>query len=134
MSATADWNFAAVWTAVAREVPDRAAVVCGDRTVTWGEFDDRAGRLASWLYAHGVRPGDRVALDLTNVPEYLETFFAALKLGAAPVNVNYRYVADEVRYVLENSGADGPRARTGVRRSSPPRRSPASPPTPDRCS
>ena len=91
--------------ASAREVPDRVAVVCGDRTVSWRDFDDRAGRLASWLYEQGVRPGDRVALDLTNVPEYLEAFFATLKLGAAPLNVNYRYVADEVRYVLENSGA-----------------------------
>jgi fatty-acyl-CoA synthase len=99
------WNFAAVWGAVAREVPDRPAIVCGDRTVTWREFDDRAARLASWLHAQGVGPGDRVALDLTNVPEYLEAFFASLKLGAAPLNVNYRYVADEVRYVLENSGA-----------------------------
>jgi 3-oxocholest-4-en-26-oate---CoA ligase len=99
------WNFATVWGAVAREVPDRVAIVCGDRTVTWRDFDDRAGRLASWLHAQGVRPGDRVAVDLTNVPEYLEAFFAALKLGAAPVNVNYRYVADEVRYVLDNSGA-----------------------------
>jgi len=105
VSATSEWSLAAVWSALAREVPDRAAVVCGDRTVSWREFDDRAARLASWLYAHGVRPGDRVALDLTNVPEYLETFFAALKLGAAPVNVNYRYTADEVGYVLENSGA-----------------------------
>jgi acyl-CoA synthetase (AMP-forming)/AMP-acid ligase II len=94
-----------VWGAVAREVPDRVAIVCGDRTVTWRDFDDRAARLASWLHAQGVQPGDRVALDLTNVPEYLEAFFAALKLGAAPVNVTYRYVADEVRYVLENSGA-----------------------------
>src|SRR5262245_54948421 len=99
------WNFAAVWGAIARAVPDRTAIVCDDRAVTWRDFDDRAARLASWLHAHGVRAGDRVALDLTNVPEYLETFFAALKIGAAPLNVNYRYVADEVRYVLENSGA-----------------------------
>jgi len=99
------WNFATVWTQLAAVVPDRPAIVCGDRTVTWAEFDDRAARLASHLYAGGVRPGDRVALDLTNVPEYLETFFAALKIGAAPLNVNYRYVADEVRYVLDNSAA-----------------------------
>ena len=99
------WSFADVWTAIAREVPDRPAVICGDRTLTWAEFDDRAARLASHLVAAGVQPGDRVALDLTNVPEYLETVFAALKLGAAPLNVNYRYVADEVRYVLTNSGA-----------------------------
>ena len=94
-----------MWTAIAREVPDRPAVICGDRTVTWAEFDERAARLASHLAAAGVQPGDRVALDLTNVPEYLETLFAALKIGAAPLNVNYRYLADEVRYVLTNSGA-----------------------------
>jgi 3-oxocholest-4-en-26-oate---CoA ligase len=105
MEHSTGWNFATVWTALAREVPERAAIVCGERTVSWREFDDRAARLASWLYGEGLRPGDRVAIDLTNVPEYLETFFAALKIGAAPVNVNYRYVADEVRYVLTNSGA-----------------------------
>ncbi|MFM8303384.1 MAG: AMP-binding protein, partial [Actinomycetota bacterium] len=99
------WSFAEVWTAIAREVPDRPAVVCGDRTMTWAEFDERAARLASHLHAAGVRPGDRVALDLTNVPEYLETLFAAFKIGATPLNVNYRYLAAEVRYVLENSGA-----------------------------
>ena len=99
------WSFAEVWTAIAREVPDRPAVICGDRTVTWADFDERASRLASHLAAAGVQPGDRVALDLTNVPEYLETLFAAFKIGAAPLNVNYRYLADEVRYVLANSGA-----------------------------
>jgi fatty-acyl-CoA synthase len=99
------WSFGEVWGAIAREVPDRRAVVCGDRAYTWAEFDTRASRLASHLFAAGVRPGDRVALDLTNVPEYLETLFAAFKVGAIPLNVNYRYLADEVRYVLANSGA-----------------------------
>jgi len=99
------WSFATVWGAIAREVPDRPAVICGDRTLTWAELDDRAARLASHLHDRGVRPGDRVALDLTNVPEYLEALFAAWKIGAAPLNVNYRYLADEVGYVLTNSGA-----------------------------
>jgi fatty-acyl-CoA synthase len=100
-----DWNFAAVWRGIATVAPDREAIVCGDRRLTFGEFDDRAGRLASHLHAAGLRAGDKVAIDLLNRPEYLETFFAALKLGCAPVNVNYRYVADEVRYVLDNSDA-----------------------------
>jgi 3-oxocholest-4-en-26-oate---CoA ligase len=99
------WNFAAVWTRLARAVPDRAALICGDRVVTWAEFDDRAARLASWLSDHGARPGGTVAIDMTNRPEYLETFFAALKLGCAPVNVNYRYLVDETRHVLADSGA-----------------------------
>ena len=99
------WSFATVWGAIAREVPDRPAVICGDRTLTWAELDGRAARLASHLHDRGVRPGDRVALDLTNVPEYLEALFAAWKIGAAPLNVNYRYLADEIGYVLTNSGA-----------------------------
>ncbi|MFO7589755.1 MAG: AMP-binding protein [Acidimicrobiia bacterium] len=99
------WSFAATWTGIAEVVPDRDALICGDRRITWGAFSDRSGRLASHLWDLGVRPGDKVAIDATNRPEYLETFFAALRIGAAPVNVNYRYVADEVRYVLENSGA-----------------------------
>ena len=49
--------------------------------------------------------GDKVAIDSLNSPEYLETFFAALKLGCVPVNVNYRYLADEVHYVVDNADA-----------------------------
>ncbi|MBM3672993.1 MAG: AMP-binding protein [Actinobacteria bacterium] len=99
------WNFAAVWHGIAEIVPDREAVVCGERRVSWGELDDRAARLASHLWSEGLRPGDKVAIDCTNRPEYLETYFGALKLGCVPVNVNYRYVTDEVRYVLDNSDA-----------------------------
>ena len=99
------WNFAAVWTGIAEVVPDRDALVCGDRRVSWGDFDERAARLASYLWNQGVRAGDKVAIVCTNRPEYMETFFAALKVGAVPVNVNYRYVADEMRYVLDNSDA-----------------------------
>jgi fatty-acyl-CoA synthase len=101
----AGWSFAAVWSDVAAEVPDRPALICDDRTVSWRSFAERSRRLASHLTAAGLRTGDAVALDMTNRPEYLETFFAALLLGAAPVNVNYRYVADEVRYVLDNADA-----------------------------
>jgi acyl-CoA synthetase (AMP-forming)/AMP-acid ligase II len=99
------WNFAAVWQGIAGVVPDRVALVCGDRRWTWHEFDDRASRLASHLDRQGLQPGDSIAIDLFNTPEYLETFFATLKLGCAPVNVNYRYLADEVHYVLANADA-----------------------------
>ncbi|MEX1009498.1 MAG: AMP-binding protein [Acidimicrobiia bacterium] len=100
------WNFAAVWGGLASIVPDREAIVCGERRVTWGDFADRARRL-SWYLARDARlePGDKVAIDLTNRPEYLETFFAALLLGCVPVNVNFRYVADEVHHVLDDSDA-----------------------------
>ena len=101
-----DWSFASVWHGIAEATPDRDAIVCGERRFRFGQFDDRARRLAWHLVQEaGVEPGDKVAIDLVNRPEYLETFFAALKLGCVPVNVNYRYVADEVHYVVDNSDA-----------------------------
>jgi len=99
------WNFAASWQAITRTAPDFVAIVCGDHRLTYREFDDRARRLASHLHARGLRPGDKVAIDLVNRPEYLETFYAALLLGCVPVNVNYRYVAEELTYLLDNSDA-----------------------------
>ncbi len=100
-----DWSFAAVWDGIAREVPDRIAVVCGEQRLTYGEFADRAGRLAAHLEDAGLAPGDRVAIDMVNRPEYLETFYAALKLGCVPVNINYRYGPEEIHYLLEDCAA-----------------------------
>src|SRR4051794_38080024 len=100
------WNYAAVWDGIAQIVPERDALVGGDRHVTWAEFSDRAARLAWHLQAEAaVVAGDRVAIDLTNRPEYLETFYAALKLGSVPVNVNFRYQVHELHHLLENSDA-----------------------------
>jgi 3-oxocholest-4-en-26-oate---CoA ligase len=101
-----DWNFAAVWRGIAKADPNREAIVCGDRRVTFGQFDERARRLAWHLQqAAQLEPGDKVAIDLLNCNEYLETFFSALKLGCVPVNINYRYVADEIYYVVDNADA-----------------------------
>jgi fatty-acyl-CoA synthase len=100
------WNYAAVWDGIAEIVPDRVAMVCGERRVTWHEFSMRAARLARHLeLSAGLRTGDKVAIDLTNRNEYLETFYAALKLGCVPLNVNFRYRAEELHYLLENSDA-----------------------------
>ena len=119
-----DWSFAAVWDGIAREDPGRDAVACGARRLTFGELADRAGRLAAHLGRAGLGPGDRVAIDMVNRPEYLETFYAAMKLGCVPVNVNYRYGPEEIHYLLEDSGARvvvhdaefGPPVRIAVRR------------------
>jgi fatty-acyl-CoA synthase len=100
-----DWSFARVWDEVAGAAPEREAVVCGATRRTYGELEARASRLASWMWAHGIRPSSKVAIDLTNRVEYLETFYAALKLGAVPVNVNYRYGSEEIRYLLDDSDA-----------------------------
>jgi fatty-acyl-CoA synthase len=99
-------NWATLWEALADAQPEQVAVVVGDDELRWDEFDDRAARLAGGLTAEGVEPGTRVAQLLFNCTEYIVTVFAAFKLRATPVNVNYRYLASEIAYVLDNAGAE----------------------------
>ena len=109
-----DWNFAAVVgrhrARSSRTATRSSAATAGSRSAS---FDDRAtpAGLAPAAAGRRCEPGDKVAIDLTNRPEYLETFFAALKLGCVPVNVNYRYVADEIHYLLDELRRQGRRAR-----------------------
>jgi 3-oxocholest-4-en-26-oate---CoA ligase len=99
------FNLADLWERVADTVPDHHAVVDGDRRFTYAELDERANRLAHVLTAQGIGPGDHVAVYLYNSVEYLETMLAAFKLRAVPINVNYRYVEDELRYLLTDCDA-----------------------------
>ncbi len=96
--------FADLWELVAEQVPDREALVCGATRLTYAQLDERADRLAAHLAGHGVGTGDRVGLYLTNSAEYVEVLLAAYKLRAVPINVNYRYVEDELRYLLADAG------------------------------
>lgn len=96
---TRTFNLADLFEVVAQAVPERQAFVCGAQRLSYAELDARATRLASALRARGVRRGHHVGIQLHNSAAYLETFFACCKLGAAPVNVNYRYVADELAYL-----------------------------------
>ena len=84
-------------------VPDRTAIVCGDRTVTFAELEARANRLAHHLAAQGIGERDHVAIYSYNSVEYVEAMLAAYKLRAVPINVNYRYVADELVYLFDNA-------------------------------
>jgi acyl-CoA synthetase (AMP-forming)/AMP-acid ligase II len=99
-------NLGNMWEAVADALGDAAAQIHGERRESYREFEHRAARLASALRAEGIRPGAKVAMYVYNAPEYLETCFAAFKLGAVPVNVNYRYLADELHYLLDNADAE----------------------------
>ena len=94
------FNLADLFEIVAGAVPERTAFRCGDASLSYRELDQSATRLASALRARGVGRGDNVGIQLYNSVEYLETFFACCKIGAAPVNVNYRYVADELAYLF----------------------------------
>lgn len=98
-------SFGTVIEAVAARLPDAVAVSEPGRDLTYAEFDDRAARLATALEAAGVGPGQTVACYLDNSSAYLETVLAAFKLGAVPVNVNYRYTADELTSLLTDADA-----------------------------
>jgi 3-oxocholest-4-en-26-oate---CoA ligase len=99
------FNLADLWERVADTVPEHEALVCGDRRLSYAAVDDRSTRLAHVLAERGIGAGDHVALYLYNGIEYLETMLAAFKLGAVPINVNYRYVEDELRYLLADADA-----------------------------
>ena len=98
------FNLASLFETVAGAVPDREAAVHGDRRLSYADLDERAGRLAAVLAGAGVGAGDHVGLHLWNGTEYLEGMLAAFKLRAVPVNINYRYVADELRYLFVDAG------------------------------
>jgi len=86
-------------------VPDRIAFVLGDRQMTFAELEARANRLAHHLASEGVGRNDHVAVYSYNSFEYVEAMLAAYKRRAVPINVNYRYVPDELVYLLDNSDA-----------------------------
>ena len=99
-------NMGDMWEAVADTLGDEVAQIHGERRETYREFEQRAAHLAGALRAHGIQPGAKVAMYVYNAVEYLETCFAAFKLRAVPVNVNYRYLTDELHYLLDNSDAE----------------------------
>ena len=96
-------NIADLFEHAADAVPDRIAVVCGDRQVTFAELDQRTNRLAHHLADLGVGPGDHVGMYARNSIEALETLVATYKLRARTVNINYRYVESELRYMFTDA-------------------------------
>ena len=100
------WNFGDILDGVSAVIPPEApALIHGDRVIRWGEATARSNRLARALIALGAGPGDKVAFYMHNRPEYTETLAACFKARLVHVNVNYRYTADEVRYIFDNSDA-----------------------------
>jgi acyl-CoA synthetase (AMP-forming)/AMP-acid ligase II len=84
--------------------PDHEALVGLERRLTFAEVDDRSSRLANCLLAAGVRPGDRVAALVKNTPEFYEIEFAASKVDAAVVALNWRLAAPELAAILADAG------------------------------
>ena len=97
------FNIADMFELVADAVGEREALVCGERRLRYADLEQRANRLAHFLAARGVGVGDKVGLYLYNGNEYLEGMLACFKIRAVPVNLNYRYVDEELEYMFRNS-------------------------------
>ena len=102
MAATT-FNLADLFEQSADAWPDRDYIVAGDARRTYGEMEARANQLAHHLAAQGVKPGDHVGIYALNCVEWVETLWAVFKLRAVWVNINYRYVADELAYIFDNA-------------------------------
>lgn len=84
-------------------IPDREALVQGDRRLTFRELDDRVNRLGHHLADAGLSRGDHLGIYGRNSIEWVEAMVAAFKIGVVPVNINFRYVEDELRYLFDNA-------------------------------
>jgi 3-oxocholest-4-en-26-oate---CoA ligase len=114
-----EFNLFDVVSAVAKAYPDREALVFGDRRLTAGDFLDGVHRFADVLLAAGLQVRNEramlanhesgqphVAVYLRNCPEYMEATIGCFAARAVPLNINYRYVASEVAYLLNDGAAD----------------------------
>ena len=84
-------------------VPDRVALICGDEKLTYAQLEEKANRLAHYLIDQGVKKDDKVGLYCRNRIEIVIAMLGIVKAGAILVNVNYRYVEGELRYLFGNS-------------------------------
>ncbi|WP_280277167.1 acyl-CoA synthetase [Nocardia wallacei] len=96
-------NFADLFEHAVDAMPDRVALIQGPRRLTFAELDARAGRLARYLTSIGAGAGTHVGFQMHNSLETMETLIACFKVRAVPININYRYGAEELRYVYDNA-------------------------------
>jgi acyl-CoA synthetase (AMP-forming)/AMP-acid ligase II len=96
-------NLADVLEAMADAVPERLAIATLDREYTYAEIDERSTRLANHLISLGVGPGDHVAVHSANRIEWVDAFYGCFKARAVPININYKYLHDELAYLYDNA-------------------------------
>lgn len=97
------FNIADLFEKVADTVGDREAIVCGESRKTFSELEQGANQLAHYMAANGIAAGDHVGLYMYNNADYMEAMLACFKIRAVPINVNYRYVKEELLYIFENA-------------------------------
>ena len=98
-----EFNLADLFEAAVDAFGEREYLVANGKRRTYAEMEERANRLAHHLAAHGVGPGDHVGIYSYNNVEWVETAWAVFKLRAVWININYRYVEDELRYLFTNA-------------------------------
>jgi acyl-CoA synthetase (AMP-forming)/AMP-acid ligase II len=98
-----EYNLADLFEAAADAFPEREYLVAEGKRRTYAQMEERANRLAHHLQAHGVGPGDHVGIYGYNSVEWVETLWAVFKIRATWVNINYRYVEEELAYLFENA-------------------------------
>ena len=101
-----EFHYATIWESIADVLPEHTAVVHGDVRLSWREYDERAARMAAAYSAAGLGPDSKIGLYLYNGNEYLEAHYGAFKMRGVPVNVNYRYLDEELVYLLDNADAE----------------------------
>ncbi|MBV1882835.1 MAG: acyl-CoA synthetase [Pseudomonadales bacterium] len=99
-------NYASIWECISDIIPNRPAIIHGDSTRTWSEFEQRSSQFAGALVEAGLKRDAKIGHYLYNCNEYIESHFAAFKMRASPINVNYRYLEEELIYLLDNSDSE----------------------------
>ena len=99
-------NIASAWEAISDQIGDLTAISTRENSESWEEFEKHAASLAKTFSEQGLKHDSKVAFYCYNGSEYLEGQFAAFKIRAIPANVNYRYLDDELAYILNNADAE----------------------------
>src|ERR1700722_1846408 len=100
-----DFNLAVILRESARRAPAKTAVILGETRLSYAQLDELSDRVAAGLAAAGVAPGDRVGLQLPNIPQFVIAYFGILKAGGVVVPMNVLLKAPEIEFQLRDSGA-----------------------------
>jgi len=98
-----EFNAADIFEGVVDRVPEREAVVYGSTRLTYKELDARSNKAANALKKLGIKKGSHIGIYAFNCVEWLEIMLGAYKLCAIPININYRYVEEELKYLIDNA-------------------------------
>jgi len=101
-----DINLADAMDITAEILGDADSLIQGERILSWRQVERRASNIAAWMHERGIGHQAKVSIYTYNHPAYMEAVYAAFKSAAVPVNVNYRYREEELRYLLDNSDSE----------------------------